>query len=214
MLNVECRMLDLTWRTYITSRFQWRMPLVNALSASSSTWRIIFDPQWDKWDWTALLIRMYVNRDLRFKYDDVIDELAVKSRRLFFVWLSVSANFSWWADDEQIEFIMTWWVLLWPIGLHAVEKVFWWCRGERGKSGTIFLIWLYFLNFQFCSTKQQQILLYCINHFDTKKWLIYLLKQDKNAQTALWSLCHSCPGTTWGKIGTSAPGATLAPFSV
>ena len=210
MLNVECRMLDLTWRTYITSRFQWRMPLVNALSASSSTWRIIFDPQWDKWDWTALLIRMYVNRDLRFKYDDVIDELAVKSRRLFFVWLSVSANFSWWADDEQIEFIMTWWVLLWPIGLHAVEKVFWWCRGERGKSGTIFfLIWLYFLNFHYCSTKQQQTLLYCINHFDTKNWLISVLKQDKMHKLhyevcatlahhlvkigtcSTW--CHSCP---------------------
>lgn len=139
----------------------------------------------------------------------------VKSRRLSFEWLSDCDSCQllmmsrWW----QFEFMMAGWVLLWRIGLHAVEKVFWWCRGERGKSGTIFLIWLYFLNFQYCSTKQQQTLLYCINHFDTKNWLIYVLKQDKNAQTALWSLCHSCP-TTWGKIGTSAPGATLAPFSV
>jgi len=96
----------------------------------------------------------------------------------------------------------------------ASKKVFWWCRGERGKSGTIFFDLVVFLKFSVCSTKQKQTLLYCINHFDTKNWLIYLLKQDKNAQTALWSLCHSCP-TTWGKnrkIGTSAPGATFAPF--
>jgi len=31
------------------------------------------------------LAHMYVNRDLRFKYDAVIDEFAVKSRRLSFV---------------------------------------------------------------------------------------------------------------------------------
>ena len=49
---------------------------------------------------------------------------------------------------------------------------------------------------QICSTKQQQTVLCCINHFDIKNWLIYVLKQDKNAQTALWSLCHSCP-TRW-----------------
>jgi len=98
----------------------------------------------------------------------------VKSRRLSFEWLSDCDSCQllmmsrWW----QFEFMMAWWVLLWRVGLHAVEKAFWWCRGERGKSGTIF-IWfkLYFLNFQYCSTKQQQTLLYCINHFNTNKKL-------------------------------------------
>ena len=88
-------------------------------------------------------------------------------------------------------------------------------RAESGARVARFFLFgcTVFLKFSVCSTKQQQTLLYCMNHFDTKNWLIYVLKQDKNAQTALWSLCHSCP-TTWGKIGTSAPGSTLAPFSV
>jgi len=38
----------------------------------------------------------------------------------------------------------------------ASKKVFWWCRGERGKSGTIFFDLVVFLKFSVCSTKQQQ----------------------------------------------------------